>query len=135
MIGTVIITEHIMQFIGHKYNPLETFEAFEQSNEADTNIIETLVRQSSRYAFAAEQDESPLVSVLHANYAAGYLWALKDVVNEKDINAYLGANKLKQLSAYVTQVQDKATKEATRVCPSFIGASGNPLVASLAGNI
>ena len=27
MVGTVIITEHIMQFFGHKYNPLETFAA------------------------------------------------------------------------------------------------------------
>ena len=132
MVGTVIITEHIMQFFGHKYNPLETFTPSDGSN---TNIIETLVRQSSRYAFAAEQDESPLVAVLHANYAAGYLWALKDIVDEKNINAYLGENKLKQLSAYVTEVQDKATKEATRVCPSFIGASGNPLIASLAGNM
>ena len=132
VVGTVIITEHIMQFFGHKYTPLEPFVP---SDGSDSNIIETLVRQSSRYAFAAEQDESPLVAVLHANYAAGYLWALKDIVNEKDINAYLGANKLKELNKYVTHVQDKATKEATRACPSFIGASGNPLIASLAGNM
>ena len=142
-VGTTIIIEHIMQFFGHKYNPLELFSNQPEHSQKDVSstsnrdnaIIETLVRQSSRYAFAASQDESPLVAVLHANYAAGYLWALKDIVNEKTIDSYLGANKLKELDNYITEVQDNATKEATRACPAFIGTSGNPIIATLAGNM
>ena len=32
-------------------------------------IIDKMIRQSARYATAAEQDESPVVAVLHANYS------------------------------------------------------------------
>ena len=31
--------------------------------------IEKLVRQSARYATAAQQDKSPVIAVLHANFA------------------------------------------------------------------
>lgn len=127
-IGTGIIIEHIMQLFGHKYEP------FSNDSREKTRAIETLIRQSSRYALAAEQDMSPLVAVLHANYATGYLWALKDIVSENDINSVIGKNKLQELVSYVTNVQDNATKRATNDCPSFIGASTNLKIASLAGD-
>jgi hypothetical protein len=127
-IGTAIITEHIMQFFGHKYEP------FSNGCREKPKVIETLVRQSSRYALAAEQDMSPLVAVLHANYAAAYLWALKDVASDAEISNVIGKDKLKELESYVKTVQDTATKRATRDCPSFIGASANLKIASLAGD-
>jgi hypothetical protein len=44
--------------------------------------IEKLVRQSARYAVAAQQDASPVIAVLHANYAAAYFYALKEFASE-----------------------------------------------------
>ena len=44
--------------------------------------IEKLVRQSARYAVAAQQDESPVIAILHANYAAAYLYALKEFATD-----------------------------------------------------
>lgn len=129
-IGTAIITEHIMQFFGHKYEPFTNADVDPETSR----IVKKLVRQSSRYALAAEQDLSPMIAVLHANYSAGYLWALKDIVNEKKINAVLGKNKLKTLEDYITHVQDSSTRKATNNCPEFIGVSANIDVAKLAGD-
>ena len=141
-VGVSIITEHIMQFYGHKYEPFsgkkEEKDELNQPNNLtlETNkVVDTLVRQSSRYALAAEQDLSPLVAVLHANYAAGYLWALRDIVSEKDISSVLHDNSLQTLESYIKKVQDSSTKKATKVCPAFIGVSGDHRIASLAGNI
>ena len=55
-----------------------------------------MIRQTSRWAVASEQDKSPMISVLHANYAVGYLQALQDIASEKEINKYLdfGGTKL-----------------------------------------
>ena len=51
--------------------------------------IQKLTRQAARWSTAAAQDDSPLIAVLHANYGAGYLWALKDIATAKQIkNAY-----------------------------------------------
>ena len=36
-----------------------------------------LVRQAARWSTAAKQDKNSMIAVLHANYGAGYLWALK----------------------------------------------------------
>ena len=35
--------------------------------------IQIMVRQAARWSTAADQDESPMIAVLHANYGAGYL--------------------------------------------------------------
>ena len=47
--------------------------------------IETLIRQASRWSVAAQQDDSPIIALLHANYGAGYLWALKDIATDQEI--------------------------------------------------
>ena len=46
--------------------------------------IEKLIRQSARYATAAQRDKSPVIAVLHANYAAAYLYALKDIARSEE---------------------------------------------------
>ena len=44
-----------------------------------------LVRQAARWSTAAKQDNNSMIAVLHANYGAGYLWALKDIINTNTI--------------------------------------------------
>jgi hypothetical protein len=46
-----------------------------------------MVRQCSRWMVASEQDESPLISTLHANYGTGYFWALKDIARNDEIKS------------------------------------------------
>src|SRR5580704_18335015 len=68
------------------------------------NTIKTLVRQSARWSTAATQDSNPLISVLHANYGAGYLWALQDIATDQDVYSATGVDFLKLRDA-ITKVQ------------------------------
>ena len=82
------------------------------------NIISVLVRQASRWSTASLQDENPLIAVLHANYGAGYLWALKDIATSEEIENVTSINTLK-FEREITSIQDKATKKAIKICPKF----------------
>jgi len=82
--------------------------------------IEKLVRQTARWATAAQQDASPLISMLHANYAAGYLWALKDIATPTEIHKATGVD-LKRFEEHIVNVQDATTKKVIKACPQFKG--------------
>ena len=82
------------------------------------NIIQVLVRQAARWTTAAKQDNNSLISVLHANYGAGYLWALKDIANSEQIKAATGIDLLK-FEREIVQTQDKTTKKMIKLCPNF----------------
>ncbi len=85
-------------------------------------IIKTLVRQASRWSTAAKQDNNPLIAVLHANYGAGYLWALKDVFTDKEIEEVMDFNVLK-FRDEIIQIQDNANLKLIKECPSFSNKS------------
>ena len=81
-------------------------------------IIKILVRQASRWSTAALQDKSPLIAVLHANYGAGYLWALKDIASNSEIQDATGIN-FKKFEYEIVTVLDKITKNLVNVCPDY----------------
>lgn len=82
-------------------------------------IINKLVRQTARWATAASQDDNPVIAILHANYSAGYLWALKDIAtnNEIENTAKIDMNKFEE---NIVNTQDKANKKLIRLCPDFV---------------
>ena len=82
--------------------------------------IEKLVRQSARYATAAQQEASPVIAVLHANYAAAYLYALKDIATDSQIHNATGID-VKKFKEHVTNVQDMVTRKTSDKCPEFVG--------------
>jgi hypothetical protein len=90
------------------------------SNGSSKSNIEKLVRQSARYATAAQQDQSPLVSVLHANYSAGYLGALKDIATPKQIHNATGVD-IQKFEEHIANIQDMVTKKTLKKCPEFAG--------------
>jgi hypothetical protein len=80
--------------------------------------IQVLVRQAARWSTAAEQDESPMIAVLHANYGAGYLWALKDIAKDDQIEKAANID-IKKFMYEITKAQDNATKRMAGVCPKY----------------
>lgn len=82
--------------------------------------IEKLVRQSARYAVAAQQDASPVIAILHANYAAAYFYALRDIASESQIHNATGID-VKKFKEHVTNVQDMVTRKTSEKCPDFVG--------------
>lgn len=79
-----------------------------------------LARQMLRWYNAALQDTSPIIALLHANYAAGYLWALKDITNDSDFLRETGLVR-ETIERKITSVQDRAGKMALKACP-LLGA-------------
>ena len=82
--------------------------------------IQKLVRQTARWATAAQQDESPLIALLHSNYATGYLWALKDIATASEINKSAGID-MKRFEKHITDIQDTVTQKIVKKCPQFSG--------------
>tara|TARA_A100001388_G_scaffold257235_1_gene222907 strand:+ start:7 stop:417 length:411 start_codon:yes stop_codon:yes gene_type:complete len=89
-----------------------------KKNNNKALAIQILLRQSARYSGAAEQDESPLIQLLHANYGAGYLWALKDLATDKEILDSTGV-KVHEYTKKIIDIQDKSTKRVSKLCPEF----------------
>ena len=81
--------------------------------------ISTLLRQSARWAIASLQDDSPMISLLHANYAAGYLWALRDIYSDVEIINTTGIDFL-MFQKKIRNIQDNATKKVSKLCPNFV---------------
>lgn len=101
-------------------------------NQEKRNMINKLIRQSARWSSAAKNDKNNLIAVLHANYGAGYLWALKDIFSEREIEEVLGSEeKRKMFENEIIKIQDKMTKKSVNDCPQFSGAID--FLAKLAG--
>jgi len=90
----------------------------EKDNKNMDEEIKTLVRQASRWSSAAKQDENPMIAVLHSNYGAGFLWALKDIATQTQIESATGI-KLLEFEKEITSAQDSAIKKMVAVCPDF----------------
>ena len=86
-------------------------------------MLKILLRQNARWSKAAEQDLNSLVAVLHANYGAGFLWAIQSVFDQDELDEVLGSKAArKEFEKRVVEIQDKATKKAVDECPQFGGA-------------
>jgi len=84
------------------------------------SFIDKMIRQSARYATAAQQDESPLIAVLHANYSAAYFYALTDIASYNEIHNATGID-VKKFREHLIRVQDETTRKITEACPQFRG--------------
>tara|TARA_Y100001958_G_C21244709_1_gene573982 strand:+ start:2883 stop:3278 length:396 start_codon:yes stop_codon:yes gene_type:complete len=80
--------------------------------------IKILVRQAARWSTAAKQDESSMIAVLHANYGAGYLWAVKDIATDDQIAKAAGID-IRKFEKEIVEIQDQATIRMSQLCPDY----------------
>ena len=95
------------------------FVLFRTRSASSDEQIRTLYRQTARYAVASAQDEAPVVRLLHANYAMGYLMALKDISEPDQFRRVTGID-LVTFERKVAQVQDAATLGLVTDSPNLI---------------
>lgn len=89
-------------------------------NNEKNAMLKKLLRQSARWSLAALNDNNNLIAVLHANYGAGYLWAIKDIFTEKEIEYVLGSEELrKKFEKEIIKIQDDITKKVVKDCPNY----------------
>ena len=79
--------------------------------------IQKLIRQTARWATAADQDTNPYIKNLHANYAMGYLMALKEIYTESEINLY-GNIDIRKLDSEISSIMDDSINRLSDICPS-----------------
>ena len=107
------------KYLKYKQKYLELKGGSENELEKEKEkIIKTLIRQASRWSVAAEQDKVPMIAVLHANYGTGFLWALKDIMSQQDIEKYGKIDFLK-FEKEITKIQDKATINMAKICNEY----------------
>lgn len=87
-------------------------------NHSHDATIRTLIRQAARWSIAADQDENAMVAIMHANYGAGYLWALNDIATTSEIENITGIN-YRKFRDEIVRIQDSATKKMIDVCPDY----------------
>ena len=88
------------------------------SNAILGKIIRILVRQAARWSTAAKQDKNSMVEILHANYGAAYLFAIKDIASSEQISQATGIDVLK-FEKEIISIQDNATKKMVKLCKKF----------------
>lgn len=96
------------------------FMLMQNKSRGMKHSIEKLVKQSARYATIAQQDTSPMTALLHANYAASYLYALKDIATDNQIHNATGID-VKKFREHIINVQDMVSKKTSETCPEIMG--------------
>lgn len=91
---------------------------FSEETSSLTETLKTLARQAARWSTAANQDNNAMIAVLHANYGAGYLWAMQDIATSSEIEAATGID-WKRFKHEILSAQDAAAKKMANLCPQF----------------
>ena len=104
-----IILLVIILYIGYQYMT-------KQMDCHKTDTIKTLMRQSAKWTMASNKDRNPIVALQHANYGSAYLWALRDIATDKEIEEASGVNVMKFRDEIVKE-QDAITKHVMELCP------------------
>lgn len=91
----------------------------EESSVPLDKQIRILYRQTARYAVASLQDDSPVVKTLHANYAMGYLMALKDLATTEQFARATNDNLL-SFERKIAAIQDASTVNLVGDCPALV---------------
>ena len=87
--------------------------------KVDDQAIRTLYRQAARYMVASLQDESEVIQVLHANYAMGYIMALRDITTDTEFRRATGED-LDAFEHKLAVAQDVATRRLVATRPDLV---------------
>lgn len=103
---------------------------YSRKNEKEDIIkINKLIRQTARWATAADQDINPYIANLHATYALGYLMSLREIYTDETIKRLSNVD-IRKLEGEVTKIMDSAVQNLVKVCPQ--GQPKNAYLAYLA---
>lgn len=120
----IIIIALILGCVSMVYNTKK------KENEQFKKAIWILYRQVARWSIAALQDESEMIALLHANYAAGYLWSIKDIVSTEEFKKITGVDFM-EFENKVVEIQDTVTKRMIEKCPDLIFLKDKILLAAM----
>lgn len=77
-----------------------------------------LLKGSSKWALAAQQDKNPMFSVIHISYALAYANALREVLNDREIQVATGVDMREHVESMEILQRQAITKLGDR-CPKI----------------
>ena len=80
-----------------------------QDPATEKRIAKVMLRQTRRWVAAAKQDANPGIAVLHANYGAGWIHALREIIPDDRVLALTGEHPMEALEEALA-AQDEAGK-------------------------
>ena len=86
------------------------------NSSIDKLNIQKLIRQTARWATAADHDTNGYIANLHATYAMGYLMALREIYTDEEIKKYTGIN-VKRFEFEINNIMNTAVKQLSLICP------------------
>ena len=93
---------------------------FFKRNSTEVTTIKNLFKKSAKFAINAQQDTTPFLAVMHANYAHGYLQAIKELATEKQLKVITGID-IEKFEEHILSVQESVTQKVIQKCPEFAG--------------
>lgn len=96
------------------------FEIYNNNDNVSPSAIQKLTRQTARWLIAAQQDESPMIAALHAQYGMGYLWAIKDITSPSSFRKATGRD-WEKFETEAVKVQDDMSRKIASACPQYVG--------------
>ena len=106
------------------------FFVYRKVSNADDETIRLLYRQAARYSVASMQDASEVIQVLHANYAMGYLLALKVLATDQDFERVTGEDFL-VFERKIAKIQDDATSRLVGDRPDLVPLEDKTLLKAI----
>ena len=82
--------------------------------------IKTLTQKAAQWATTAQQDTSPYLSVMHSNYATGYLMSLKDIASSREVHRVTGID-FTTFEQHILNVQEMVNNRLKDKVPEFSG--------------
>jgi len=101
-------------------------------NKTNSSVIVKLVQKTAKYATMAQQDDAPMLALMHANYSMAYLEALLDMATYRQINRATNVD-VKLFIEHVMMVQQSVTKKVVQKIPSLQGEI-DLYLSAIAGN-
>ena len=93
----------------------------QNAKRGKTKTIDILMKKSAKYATIAQQDGSPMHSVVHANHAMAFLAAAQEVAgSDGEIRDVTGIDTT-VFKDRVLGVQNEVTQKTLEKCPQFKG--------------
>jgi hypothetical protein len=89
------------------------------------------LRQIYRWYIASKQDVNPIIKLLHANYAVGWIDSLRSIASDGEIWIESGLD-INQINKKATAEQDKAMLMLSKMCPEIIPSETKQVLTLLA---
>ena len=80
--------------------------------------VKTLVKDAAKWAAVAQQDQNPLMGLVHATYAMAYINVAREMFSAKDLQTLCGID-TDELYTMINHTQEQTAQQVGTQCPGL----------------